>query len=119
MTFALMALLLGGLTISANAQVKSAKKAAEKKEAAKKVTTTENWETVLKDFEAAVDETVNAFDVMQKSGDKKDSAAFNKFLKKAEGLQTKLEKAKNELSKSQGSRFNKAKEKLSKVYKKG
>lgn len=146
MTLAIMALLMGGLTFTANAQIKVAKPnkpaaasqtkkndkkatglTSEKKEAAKaekkaaeqeKLAQSEDWNAVIKEFELTVEETIAAYETMQKSGDKADPKAFNKCLSKAENLQSKIEKAKSVLDRTQASRFAKAKEKLAKVYKK-
>lgn len=135
MTFAIMALLLGGLTLNANAQDKkvttgkqtkqnvsvTSKKADDKKKAEEKekLAKAEDWTSLIKEFEVAVDQTVKAYEKMQATGGKADPKEFNKYLAQAEGLQARIDKAKEVLDRTQSSRFAKAKEKLSKVYKKG
>lgn len=133
LTFAIVALLMGGFAINADAQNrKSAKQT--KKEAVstkKKVATVETTEagttknvvnnkceTLVKDFEQAVDQCVAAYKAKEKSQGAKETN-FDKLLAKAEDLKAKIEKSKEDLNKDQADRFAKATAKLMQVYTKG
>lgn len=137
LTLAVMALLLGGLSFSANAQVKvskskdaktaktaTVKKDSAKKEAVKKdagTTKKVDWNKELKSFEQAVDQCLTLFKSVQETGGKDEKIVknYNAALEKAENLKTKIDKAKKELDRTQADRFNKACQKLSQVYTKG
>lgn len=125
MSFAVIAFLIGGLTINANAQ--SVKKAAakEKKETVspkkEKSTTKADWDKTIKEYEQAVETCLNLYQAMnqkESKGVKVDVKEFNASLTTAETLKTKIEKGKKELTRVQTSRFNTATQKLSKVYEK-
>jgi type III secretory pathway component EscV len=123
LTFAILALLLGGLTVNANAQ-KRTKSNAKETAVAKKVGKEVDWEKTLKEYEGAVDQCVSIYKKMQKAqkevkdenGYKNLVKQFNDSLAKAEGLKAQLEKVRSELTRSQVNRFNKANKKLAKVY---
>ena len=110
-SFAIMALLIGACSINVNAQDVRKPQTQEINKA--------NWESVLKEFEQTVDQCVTLYKAMLKNtnSEKTSSSQFSECLKKAEGLATKLEKAKtqNLLSRSQVDRYNKASAKLSQV----
>ena len=116
LTFAIMALLLGGFAFNASAQKKTT--ATQNKE---NVQQKEDWDKTLKEYETAVDQCVTAFQKMQKDNGKDASVVkeFNNALDKAEKLKNKIEKAKKELTRAQVNRFNKATQKLMQVYTKG
>ena len=122
LTFAIMAILLGGFTVNANAQKTMKFKANEKN---KKVVLQEikndkgeNWDKVLDEYDVAVDKCLNLYDALQKkdSGAKASEKDFNKALSQAEALRDKINKAKDTLTRSQVNRFNTASKKLLRVY---
>lgn len=116
MTFAIMALLMGGFAYNANAQegVKKDQKHAKEELMA------ENWDQTLTEFEQLVDKCVNLYQKMQKDEAfaKENQADFQKTLKKAENLKAKIEKNKNKLDKKQGERYNTICKKMLKLYEK-
>lgn len=119
LTFAIMALLMGGFAFNANAQDRTAKpqkKAVIEKKADKPATT--DMEKTLKQFEQAVDKCVSLHKALQNQGDNAKNATkeFNAALAKAETLKSNIEKAKDGMSRSQVDRFQKAVAKLSQVY---
>lgn len=118
LTFAVMAFLLGAFTVNVNAQDKTSKP---KNQAKTEVQQTEDWNKVISEFESAVDKCVTAYQKMQKSGGKDASAVkeFNSTLDRVEKIKTKIEKAKNQLDRTQVNRYNKACQKLAQVYAKG
>ena len=124
LTFAILALLLGGLTVNANAQKRTKSNAKETAAVAKKAGKEVDWEKTLKEYEAAVDQCVSVYKKVQKAqkeiknenGYKDLVKQFNDSLAKAEGLKAQLEKVRSELTRSQVNRFNKANKKLAKVY---
>ena len=130
-TFAIMALLIGGFAFNTSAQdkktsnpVKTSKKTVKQEVQQTQQTKKakgEDWDKVLKEYEQAVDNCVNLFQKMQKSGvsGKDNSKEFNTALTKAENLKKKIDGAKKELSRTQVDRFNKANQKLQQVYAKG
>ena len=134
MTFAIMALLFGGFAFNANAQ-KPADKTSDAQTVEAKATgkndtkadenasktKTKNWDKVLKDYEKAVEQCITLYNASQDKENltKYDPKKFDKWLTKAENLKSQLEKAKDELNRTQVDRFNKATEKLAKVYAKG
>lgn len=146
MTFAIVAFLIGGLSINANAQdvkVKKSKakvenqdekqKKAEKqaaaeaekkaamdaeKKAAKKATKDQankvvNYDQMLNDYESNVDNYIKMYEASLKSGS--DNSNYATYLKKAQDLEAKLTKAKEQLSRSQVDRFVKIQTKLAKA----
>ena len=125
MSFAVIAFLIGGLTVNANAQsLKKSSSSKAKKEnvnAKKEQTKKVDWEKTLKDYEKAVDDCLNLYQAMNakdSKGKTVDPKEFNTKLAKAEGLRSKLENGLKNLNRSQTSRFNSATQKLTKVYEK-
>ncbi|MCR5645194.1 MAG: hypothetical protein K6F96_02220 [Bacteroidales bacterium] len=121
LTFVVMAILLGGFAVNANAQNVMKYKANDKnkKEVMQEVKAKgENWDKVLDEYDQAVDRCLTLYDAMQK----KDSSAkasekdFNKALSQAEALKAKINKAKNTLTRAQVKRFDTASKKLLRVY---
>lgn len=121
LTFVVMAILLGGFAVNANAQNVMKYKANDKnkKEVMQEVKAKgENWDKVLDEYDQAVDRCLTLYDAMQK----KDSSAkasekdFNKALSQAEALKAKINKAKDKLTRAQVNRFNNASKKLLRVY---
>lgn len=138
LTLAIMALLMGGLTFTANAQERGSKKEG-KKEAKKEVVKTKrtaakdtktakftktkgktNWDSTIKDYETTVETCVKYFEEMKnpKAG-KNVTKKFEDALAKAEKLKGQLEQAKGDLDRTQTDRVNKATQKLQVVYTKG
>ena len=119
LTFAITALLMGGFAFNANAQDRTAKPAEKKATIEKKaVKPATDMEKTLKNFEQAVDKCVSLHKSMQNKGDnaKNSTKEFDAALSKAENLKSTIEKAKDQLSRSQVDRFQKAVAKLSQVY---
>lgn len=121
LTFVVMAILLGGFAVNANAQNVMKYKANDKnkKEVMQEVKAKgENWDKVLDEYDQAVDRCLTLYDAMQK----KDSSAkasekdFNKALSQAEALKAKINKAKDTLTRAQVKRFDTASKKLLRVY---
>ena len=146
MTFAIVAFLIGGLSINANAQDKNAKKSkaqvenqdeklkkeekkaameAEKKaameaeqKATKKATKDQsnkivNYDQMLDEYESNVNKYIENYEKSLK-GDA-DKSNYAGYLKKAQDLEAKLMKAKEQLNRSQVDRFNKIQTKLAKA----
>ena len=118
MTLAIMALFIGGLTFSANAQIKTnrttapkqetvkkadkpnaltsekkeaakaEKQAVEQKELEKKQIKSEDWNKQIKEFETVVDKCVSAYEKIQKNNDKSSKNDSKEF-------DTYLQKAQN------------------------
>lgn len=122
MTLAIIAFLMGGFCINANAQNRKAQNPV-KKEAtsAKKATATpkEGTDKMVKEYEVAVDQCVAAYKEMQKGSSTNKTGNFDKLLAKAEDLKAKLDKSKADLTKSQIERVQNATKKLQVVYTKG
>ncbi len=121
-TLAMMALLLGGFAINANAQeslkYKSNKKTNQTTVVVSKDIQGENIEKQLKDYEQAVEQCLTLYNSMQK-GDKtakSNSKEFQTLLTKAENLKKNLENSRKDMTRSQVNRFNNASKKLLKVY---
>lgn len=113
MTFAVMAFLIGGLTFNASAQ--DAKGKTKSKAKVEKTQTEENYDQMLKDYEANVNKYIEAYEKALKGGDKtaeKNGTEYKTYLKKAQELEAKLEKAKDKLNRTQVEKFVKIKEKL-------
>ena len=133
LTFAIMALLFGGLAFNANAQKPiKAKKSAKTVEAVKgakaDAKTNErgakakpvDYDKLIKDYEQAVEKCVSLYNAIQVTDNGKQGAKdFEQSLSKAENLKSQLEAAKPQLNRTQVDRFNKANQKLLQVYKKG
>jgi len=135
LTFAIMALLFGGLAFNANAQNKKpikAKKSAQTTQVAKgakgDAKTNErkakakpvDYDKLIKDYEQAVDKCVSLYNALQIAENGKQAAKdFEQSLSKAENLKGQLEQAKDQLNRTQVDRYNKANQKLLQVYKKG
>lgn len=120
LTFAIMAVLMGGFAFSANAQGKNTLPN-DKKDTATVKTDANNdaTEKTLKQYEDAVDQCVQLFKNLNKQDGKNDTKAFDKALATAEGLRTQLEKMKKNFNEEQLKRFNTASQKLSQVFPKG
>ena len=115
MTFAIVAFLLGGLSINANAQEKEGVKKGVKVE---KTTDqkTMNYDKMLKDFEFNVNNYITTYDKALKDGTL-DKSDYMTYLKKAQELQTQLEAAKGKLTKEQTEYFLRLKKKLADALK--
>ena len=118
-----MALLLGGFTLNANAQItmngknsNTSKKAVIKNAQVKG----ENLDKMLVDYEKAVSDCLTIYYALQKKDGpvKYTPEDFNKALNQAETLKNKLEKSKANLNRTQMDRYNKATKKLLQVYQK-
>lgn len=117
--FALVALFIGGFTSNANAQFlkKSSKDGKAKVEVVKK----ENWNNVIKEYELAVEKAVKLYKAMNDKAatPKVDPKEFDVSFNKAMNLKTKIEKAKDQLNRTQVRRYNKASAKLNQILTKG
>ena len=119
MTLAIVAFLIGGLGINANAQnKKTLEKAPQENTAGNKEQP--NYDKMLKDYEYNVNQYI-AYYEKALSGDKtatSDKApTFNTYLKKAQELEATLEKAKDKLNRTQISNFLRIKQKLADALK--
>lgn len=114
MTFAILAFLLGGFSINANAQ--DGKQTG--KNDSKQVVV--NWEQKLTEFEQTVNDCVGLYEQMQDNEKfaKENQTKFNEGLSTAQSLQFELDQNKNQLSKKQGVRFNNACRSLKKICQK-
>ena len=124
LTFALTALLLGGFAFNANAQNRKASPAKAKASVEKKATVKKGNDTekMVTDYEQVVDKCISLYKELQnvdKNHDKVNTKPFDQTLAKAETLKAKLEKAKDQMNRTQVDRYLKATEKLQQVYKKG
>lgn len=127
MTFAFMALLIGGFAYNANAQVattnqqkkaeKSEVKSEEPQVSNQKANKVEELDKSLTEFEQAVDNCVSIYQMMQNNNqkDKDYTKEFDSSLAKAEKLKGQLEKLRLKMNRTQVNRLNKANEKLSKI----
>ena len=123
LTFAVMAIFLGGFVFNASAQEALKGKSGNKSNT---VTITnvkqtgENMDKVLDNYDKAVDHCLRMYNALESKDAtvKASTKEFNKALTKAENLRDKLEKAKGNLTRSQVKRFNDANQKLSRVYQK-
>ncbi len=121
-TFAIMALLMGGFAANANAQGKD--DATKESNTAKTTLTTstvkttsntetvavkEDWNKVIANYEETVNKCVALNDT------EKGTKAFTDALDKALSLKTKIEKVKDQLNRTQIHRFNEATAKLNKL----
>ena len=126
MTFAIVAFLIGGLSLNASAQskkVKATEKAkVENTQDEKKLGTAQNekkvgnaqgaanYDQMLKDFETNIDKYIAAYEkAMKGTADKND---FMTYQKKALALQAMLDKAKDKLNPNQVEQYIKLKAKL-------
>lgn len=111
--FAITALLIGGFAFNANAQTVDK---APQKAKTEKVQKAENYDQMLKDFETNINKYIENYEKALKGGS--DSKVdYKSYLKKAQDLQSKLEKAKESLSQSQMEMFLKLKDKLANALK--
>lgn len=127
MTFAFMALLIGGFAYNANAQVatttqqkkveKSEVKSEEPQVSNQKPGKVEELNKTLTEYEQAVDNCVSIYQMMKDNTQKgKDyTKEFDSSLAKAEKLKAQLEKYRLKMDRTQVDRLNKANEKLSKI----
>lgn len=118
-----MALLLGGFAFNASAQteLKFNNKGKSSKVVVKNAQAKgEDLNKEITKYENAVEECLNIYNAMQtKTGQVKYTAKdFNTALEHAEALKAQIEKSKANLNRTQANRFNKATEKLLKVYQK-
>ena len=118
MTLAIIAFLMGGFCFNANAQDRKAQNTVKKEASTTKKAQKTDMEKTLKDFEQAVDKCVSLHKAMQNVDNtaKNSTKEFDTALAKAEKLKATLEKAKDQLTRSQTDRFQKAVTKLSQVY---
>ena len=126
-TFALMALLIGGFAYNANAQVATTnqQKKVEKREVKseepqvsnQKADNGEELNKSLTEYEQAVDNCVSIYQMMRDNNkkDKDYTKEFDSSLAKAEKLKGQLEKYRLKMDRTQVDRLNKANEKLSKI----
>ena len=124
MTFAIVAFLIGGLTINASAQVNTAKQAAksatkattEKKVESKAVTGQEvNYDQLIKDYEKNVDSFIKAYEKFLKDGSDDSKKAYESYRDAALTLEGQLDKAKDKLNRTQVDNFKKIKAKFAKA----
>ena len=116
MTFAIVAFLIGGLSINANAQNK--KPATTSKAKTETVQGKENYDQMLKDYETNINLYIEAYEKAMKAGNTtSDKTNFMTYQKKALDLQTKLEKAKDKMTQSQMDTFLKLKAKFAEALK--
>lgn len=117
--FALVALFIGGFTSNANAQI--FKKASKNGKAKVEVVKKENWNNVIKEYELTVEKTLKLYKAMNDKAatPKVDPKEFDQSLAKAMNLKNKIEKAKDQLNRTQVRRYNKATTKLNQVLTKG
>ena len=116
MTFAIVAFLIGGLSINANAQNK--KPATTSKAKTETVQGKENYDQMLKDYETNINLYIEAYEKAMKAGNTtSDKTNFMTYQKKALDLQTKLEKAKDKMTQSQIDTFLKLKAKFAEALK--
>lgn len=127
MTFAIVAFLIGGLSLNANAQDKAVKKSKakvenqdekQKKQEEKKATKDQtnkvvNYDQMLNDYEMNVDKYIEEYEKSLKGDAEK--ANYAGYLKKAQDLEAKLLKAKEQLTRAQVDRFQKIQTKLAKA----
>ena len=127
MTFAIVAFLIGGLSINANAQDNGVKKSKakvenqdekQKKQEEKKATKDQtnkvvNYDQMLNDYEMNVDKYIEEYEKSLKGDTEKSNYAG--YLKKAQDLEAKLLKAKEQLTRAQVDRFQKIQAKLAKA----
>ena len=118
MTFAIVAFLIGGFAINANAQEDNASKS-------KKTETTTNnnvtvqkvdYDQMLKDYETYINQYIEKYKQSLKEGTSS-KVDWKTPLKKAQELQQKLENAKKDLNDKQIAKFVKLKEKLAEALK--
>ena len=118
--FVLMAAIIGGFTSNANAQIvkKSHKDAKSSVVHQKKGDTDkkENWNNVIKRYDLTVEKCLKMYKLLEAKDTKVNASDFEKCLKKATELKTKIEKGKDELNRSQINRFNKITAKLNQIY---
>ena len=119
MTFAIVAFLIGGFTISANAQNDDAKTSNKEKakveNAAKDNASTVqkvDYDQMLKDYETYINKYIQNYKQSLKNNASSKAADWQTPLKKAQDLEKKLENAKKNLTDDQIAKFLKLKEKL-------
>ncbi|MBO6024407.1 MAG: hypothetical protein J6P83_06085 [Bacteroidales bacterium] len=124
MTFAIVAFLIGGLTINASAQVKAAKQdnkstkqaKTEQKVESKAVTGKEvNYDQVIKDYEKNVDSFIKAYEKFLKDGSDENKKVFESYRDAALKLEGQLDKAKDKLNRTQVDNFKKIKARFAKA----
>lgn len=117
LTLAIMAILLGGFAFNANAQ-EPLKGKSQTKKTVVKTDVKGTLDKTLKDYEQAVEKCLTLYYAKEK-GDKNDKTSLQEFqtsLTKAETLKKTLENSKKDMDRTQVDRFNKASQKLLKVY---
>ena len=119
MTFAIVAFLIGGLSINANAQNKKPTTASKAKtETVQGNAQKENYDKMLKDYETNINLYIDAYEKAMKAGNTTgEKADFLTYQKKALDLQAKLEKAKDQLTKPQIDTFLRLKAKFAEALK--
>ena len=125
MTFAIVAFLIGGLTINASAQVKTAKQdnkstkqakteqKVDSKAAAEKDVV--NYDQMLKDYEKNVDSFIKAYEKFLKDGSDDSKKAYESYRDAALKLEGQLDNAKDKLNRTQVDNFKKIKAKFAKA----
>ena len=130
--FAITALLMGGFISNAEAQVVK-RSAAKERKAVVKVDRNadreavkasrivkekgENWNDVLKRYDLAVDKCLKLYKAQNEKGaTAKPTEDFEKSLKVAQDLKTKIEKSKKELNRSQVRRFDMITRKFNQIF---
>ena len=113
MTMTLMAFLIGGgFSVAAHAQDSKDGAKSTNKSASVKV---EDWDKVLKEYEKAVDQYVKAYKESTKGVKKPGVGDYQKYLKKVQELSSKIEAAKEKLTKEQLEYYMRINEKLKDV----
>ncbi len=140
MTFAIVAFLFGGLSISANAQnkgeIKGNKLEKEMSGDSQKIQTQAgkeklqvgqekpqagkgklqgkevNYDKLIKEFENAVNNYISSYEKALKAGTLDKTDDYMNYLKKAQQLQAQLDKAKDKMSKPQQEQYLRIKDKL-------
>lgn len=107
--FAILACLLGGFTMKANAQIQK-----------EDVQAAQNFDNTLQKFDDATNKCVAMFKEMQ--GDEKyakeHQSEYQKVVTNAENLRNKIERNKEKLNKKQLERYENICEKLQQIYQK-
>lgn len=120
MTFAIVAFLIGGLTINANAQEKKVKKDVKventQSQTQAQAQKTVNYDKLLKDFEFNVNNYITTYEKALKDGTL-DKSDYMTYLKKAQDLQTQLNNNKDKLNKEQTEYFKRVSKKLADALK--
>ena len=114
MTLSIVAFLIGGLSLNANAQINSDKTQNKEQNKAKieKPQTGENYDQMLKDYESYINKYIAYYEKAVSKGSTSEKNEFMTYQKKALDLQGKLEKAKDKLNQGQMDLFLRLKAKF-------